>query len=109
MCIQVPERGGRELLRLAPRLADQPNIGRAFLQSIVWRDVTAFSDDTLAVLNEVLRRATYGGDVYGTLLTVSMIPGHPFNAEFLDRQPTAARNAGSGRHSGHGILHYALQ
>ena len=85
LCIQVPERCSQELLTLAPPLGDHPNIGRAFLQSIVWRDVTAFSDDTVAVLNDVLRQATYGTDVFGTLLTVSTLPGHRLNAESLDR------------------------
>ena len=106
LCVQVPERCGQELLRLAPALQGQPNIARAFLQSIVWRDVTAFSDDTLAVLNEVLRRATYGTDVYGTLLTVSTIPSHRFNAESLDRHlrqyPMPDRDATWSRY-----LHYA--
>jgi hypothetical protein len=106
LCIQVPERCGQELLTLAPLLGDHPNIGRAFLQSIVWRDVRAFSDDTLAVLNDVLHRETYASDVFGTLLTVSTIPGHHFNAECLDRNlrqhAMPDRDAGWSRY-----LHYA--
>ena len=85
MCVQVPERTGMELVRLAPSLLDDAwRTGDAFLQSIVWRDPDAFSDDTRKVLNELIKKGAVG-DVFGALLTVATIPGHYFNADALDR------------------------
>lgn len=85
MCVQVPERTGQELVRLAPSLLDDTwRIGDAFLQSIIWRKLDAFSDDTLAVLNELIQKGEVG-DVFDAMLTVATIPGHYFNADLLDR------------------------
>ena len=84
LCIQVPELTGRELVRLAPNLLERPNTGRALRQSIVWRKLDAFSEDTWGILNECI---TYEGDFAETLdvlLTVATLENHPFNAELLD-------------------------
>ena len=84
LCIQAPELIGRELFRLAPRLLERSNLGPAFRQSIIWRKLDAFSDDTWEVLHECAR---YEGDTPETLdvlLTVATVENHPFNAEMLD-------------------------
>ena len=86
LCIQVPEHTGQELIRLAPRLQDSWGIGAAFLESVVWRSLDAFSDDTRAVLNELLEEGKIESDPLDALLTVSTVPGHPFNADYLDRR-----------------------
>lgn len=86
LCIQVPERTGRELLPLAPGLQGQWEVGRAFRQSIVWRAATAFSKETLATLNAVEASDGRRGDTFDALLTVATLPEHPYNAAFLDRQ-----------------------
>ena len=86
MCVQVPERTGQELVRLAPALLDNLwNIGEAFLQSIIWRNTDAFSDDTIAVLNELTQKGELWG-VLDTILTIATVPNHPFNADFLDKR-----------------------
>ena len=85
MCIQVPEQTGSELVRLAPRLLDDPYTGDAFLQSIVWRKLDAFSEDTRAVLNECNHDQKFWTNPLDILLTVSTVPSHPFNADFLDQ------------------------
>ena len=84
LCIRVPERTGQELVRLAPELMTEPGMDQAFEASIVWRGLDAFTDETRAVWNEGLDVEWFGSDPLGTLLTVSAVPGHPFNAEFLD-------------------------
>ena len=84
MCIQVPEQTGRELVRLAPRLLDDPYTGDAFLQSIVWRNLDAFSEDTRTVFNELIQAERFWTHPLEVVLTVSTIPDHPFNASFLD-------------------------
>ncbi|MCY4109706.1 MAG: ATP-binding protein, partial [Chloroflexi bacterium] len=85
LCIQVPERFGHELVTLAPKLLEWWGIGDAFRQSIVWRKLDAFSDETRGVLNACLRNEHDSNDTWGTLLTIATIDGHAFNAECLDR------------------------
>ncbi len=84
MCIQVPEQTGNELVRLAPKLIDSPYIGEAFLQSIVWRKLDAFSEDTRTVFNEFNRDQRFWTHSLDMLMTVSTVPSHRFNADFLD-------------------------
>ncbi len=87
LCIQIPERTGKELVRLAPGLLDHPFIGEAFLESIAWRKLDGFSEDTLTVLDELIQaREISFTDSLDTLLSVSVIPNHPFNADFLHRR-----------------------
>ena len=89
LCIQVPERTGRELMELAPELKGHPNIGVCFRQSIVWRRTDAFSESTRDMFNDVTFADGYDAESelwesLETLLTVSIIPDHPFNANLLD-------------------------
>lgn len=85
LSIQIPERTGKELLRIAPKVLDDPNVGLAFLQSIVWRRLDAFSEDTHVVLNAILDDKAHLTETLDSMLTVSTIPGHSFNADNLDR------------------------
>ena len=84
LSIQVPELTGQELVKLAPRLWDDARIGQAFLESIVWRSLDAFTEETLAVFNDMVERRKFFNDPLDSLLTVSTVPGHKFNAELLD-------------------------
>ena len=84
MCVQVPERTGKEFMRLVPSLLKDYNAGQAFLQSIVWRQLDAFTDDTRAVFYELISGEDHQIEAIDTLLTVSTIPDHPANADFLD-------------------------
>ena len=85
ICIQAPERTGRELVRITPQFRDYWGIAEAFLESILWRELSAFSEETRVVLNELTTEAPFS-EPMDTLIAVSSIPGHPFNAEFLDRR-----------------------
>ena len=84
LCIQAPEQTGRELVRIAPKYWNVWGIGDAILESIVWRRLDAFTDDTKEVLQEVAARGNSFIDPRDSLLTVSTIPGHPYNALYLD-------------------------
>ena len=86
LSVQIPERTGRELVALAPKLLDHYGIGPAFRKSIVWRKPDAFSEETCEVLNNLVQYREDEIDTLDTLLTVSTIADHPFNAEFLDRR-----------------------
>ena len=52
----------------------------------MWRELTAFSEETRVVLNELVANRRLYPEPKDTLITVSAIPGHYFNAEFLDRR-----------------------
>jgi hypothetical protein len=86
MCIQVPERTGKELITLAPKITDYWGTGDAFRQSLVWRELTAFSDDTGKALNELCRNNHDLHDTLDVLLTVATLSGHLLNARFLDQR-----------------------
>ena len=86
MFIQVPERTSQELFSLMPALARSGRGVSAFLDSLVWRSSTSFSDATRTVLDDLARDlgGTLRHEVAETLLTVATIPDHPFNASYLD-------------------------
>ena len=84
LCIQMPERTGRELVRITPRFQGLWGIGEAFLESLMWRELAAFSKETRVVLNEFVASRSMYSEPKDTLITVSAIPGHFFNADFLD-------------------------
>ena len=87
LCIQIPERTGKELVKLAPGFLENPFIGEVFLESLGWRKLDAFSEDTLTVLNEFIQDGQISfTDPLDTLLSVSIIPNHPFNADFLNQR-----------------------
>ena len=85
LCIQVPERFGHELVTFAPNLLEWWGIGKPFRQSLVWRKLDAFSDETRAVLNSLVETQQDANETWDTLLTVATVEGHPLNAELLDR------------------------
>ena len=96
LSVQIPERTGQELVDLAPTLLDHYSTGHAFSESIVCRRLDAFSENTMAVLRELENRDMIW-DPLDMILTVSTVPGHRFNAEYLDRRlrsmPMADRDA----------------
>ena len=85
MCVQIPEQTGMELATLAPEVRNTFRFAEAFMQSVVWRRLDAFTDDTLAVFNEVIWNRSPSDSTLDSLLTVSTIPSHLFNSESLDR------------------------
>ena len=86
MCTQIPECTGQELISLAPKAMGRRDMGDAFRQSLVWRAPTAFSQETIKALNKLIRTKHDLDDTLDVLLTVAMLPGHPFNAQFLDQR-----------------------
>ena len=84
LCVQAPEQIGREFVRIVPQYQNVWGIGDAFLESIVWRRLDAFHDDTRQVLNETIMRGDTMLDPYDSLMGVSAVPDHPLNAKFLD-------------------------
>ena len=86
LCIQIPERTGRELFDLAPALYEQWWTGGAFRQSVVWRKPETISDTTGQMLNRFIRHDRDMDGTLNVLLTVATLEDHPLNAEFLDKR-----------------------
>ena len=86
LCVQVPEKTGQELIRLEPRALELSGIEDAYLQSLIWRGLDGFSDDSHAVLSQLTRDGDFWENPLHSLLTVSTVPGHVFNAEYLDER-----------------------
>lgn len=84
LCVQVPERSGKEMPRIAPHIFDYYMPSETYLPSIVWRKKSAFSEDTKGLLAEIFRADGDLGDLWEAMLTVATIPGHMFNADSLD-------------------------
>ena len=95
LCIQVPERTGQELITLAPQVAERWDIGAAFRHSLIWRDTSAFSQETWAILRRLDHSTHDLHETLEVLLTVVTIPDHPLNANFLDRRLRGRRYGGS--------------
>lgn len=84
--IQVAERTNTELLTFAPQLTTNWGTGHAFRQSLIWRNDAAFSEVTLNVLNDLCESDQDLHETLEVLLTVATVPGHPLNANLLDRR-----------------------
>ncbi len=86
ICIQLPEVIGKELPGVIPKkMWDRP-VRRAFLESLLWRKRSAFSDETLAYINdEVLAYSETFDAFWNVVLTLSPVPDHPLNASFLNQ------------------------
>jgi len=85
LSIQIPERTGRELMSLVHELADNEYICWAFIESVLWRDPKAISDETLDCVNHCVRHEDLHERFLNVLLTVAVDPVHPYNADFLHR------------------------
>ncbi len=81
LCVQVPERSGKELPRIAPGYYV---VSEAYLSSIIWRKKSAFSEDTKDLLEEIFHAEVDLCDLWDVMLTVTTIPDHMFNADSLD-------------------------
>lgn len=86
LCVQLPERHGLELFSLVPEALEHPSAVRVFLESLVWRATDAFTEDTQATLKALIDGPSGipTRNFFDALLTVATIPGHAFNADYLD-------------------------
>ena len=85
LCIQLPERTGREVTDLVPRLAQTEDFAEAFTQSLVWRHATTFSERTSDLVRTRLEPGRRDlSSILDALLTLATTPEHPLNARFLN-------------------------
>ena len=103
--IQYPEwYGGKELFEVADFLEDSPQKWGAWINSLIWRKPTAFSDATVKRISNFLREKVlvsvleenktcddyffypeFTYKLLDALLSVASIPEHPLNADFLHK------------------------
>lgn len=92
LSIQCPEHlKGIEFIEVLPYFDEDPYfldiMKEAFVESIIWRNPKAFSKDllnTLRIVNDHIITSTRTNDAFlNALLTISQVPTHPFNAQFL--------------------------
>ena len=83
-CIQIPERFGKEFMSIAPCILNTYAIHDVFWKSIIWRDTGAFTEETKTFFNSFGESEPTIYPQLDTLLTVSSLPDHPYNAQFLD-------------------------
>ena len=81
LSVLVPEAYSLELHQLVRATASKGVIQQAFLESLVWRDPSAFREPLLL---EYLNKIP-GDRSLPALLQVACIPGHPLNAERLHK------------------------
>ena len=86
LCIQIPERIGKEYPEIATEIADDYRVQRGFFESIIWRATSSFSDTTKDFLNKYSSMNQSNNDEsLNAILTVTTVPNHPYNADFLHR------------------------
>jgi hypothetical protein len=84
LSVQLPERLGLELAEVAPYAAAYDSVRDGFVQSVVWRRATAFTEATKAYVNEHIAPWLESDEAFlEALLTVSARAEHPYNADFL--------------------------
>ena len=84
LAIQIPELTKRELPDLIPHLATLHPVREAFIESIIWRDVSSFGRATDRYINkQVLAFRDTFRDFWNALIMLAPTPHHPFNADRL--------------------------
>lgn len=92
LSVQIPERlHGRELVDVAPYIKDSYTVQSSFVESLIWRNPSAFQIDenrapqnALRYINEVIAKSKGGHEsLLNAFLTVASVPSHPFNSNRL--------------------------
>lgn len=84
--IQIPEIKGYEFYNLIPDLKDKYPIVESFVESLLWRKVETINEDSKKYVNEHVVSYQDTHDYFReTILAVTGIPNHFFNAYFLHK------------------------
>lgn len=82
--IQLPERTGTELHHYTDHLKNSEYIIDYFLQSLVWRKLETITEDLIGFVNtKIMRYKRIYESFLDTILTVTSVPNHLFNAYSL--------------------------
>ncbi len=86
LAIQLPERFGLEIDEVLGVSVAGEVVRDSFIKSVVWRRTGAFTQATQQRVEALLR--PWNGDAFKVLdelIAITARPGHPFNADWLDR------------------------
>ena len=87
LAIQLPERINKELFELIPHLKKTYIIAESTIESLLWRKVESITDITKDYLrNYGLKYQGTFNLFWETVISVSTIPSHPFNALWLHKE-----------------------
>ncbi|OTQ56073.1 AVAST type 2 anti-phage system protein Avs2 [Gilliamella apis] len=99
LSIQLPERCGKELYELLPDFKENDYLVDAFIDSLVWRDVSTINIEKIKpfINEQILGYKNTFNDFLEMLISISGLEDHPFNANFLHswllKQPLPIRDA----------------
>jgi hypothetical protein len=86
LAIQLPERYGVEIDQVLSEYCGDVAVRDAFVKSLVWRRADAFTAATWQRVERLLQPwDSVAFTVLDELIAVIARPGHPFNADWLDR------------------------
>jgi len=80
IAIQLPERTGIEILDVGGEASS--TVSQAFLESLLWREQSHFTDRTF----ELVRGLVDGAELNDLLISISTEPTNKFNARFVHEQ-----------------------
>lgn len=84
--IQVPEKKGYEFYTLIPDLKDQYPVVETFVESLLWRKIDTINEESRKYVNEYVFSYQGTSDLFWeTILSVTGIPNHYFNAHSLHK------------------------
>ncbi|GAA0431319.1 hypothetical protein GCM10008934_21020 [Virgibacillus salarius] len=85
--IYIPERFGCEFIDFIPTETFDYDwlFEKTFSEGLLWRSPESFTERTVELLNKIPRAIGFHNDAIDILLSLSSEPGHPWNADFLDR------------------------
>ncbi len=98
LSVQLPEISGRELVEVAPQIANFQPVRMGFVAGLIWRTPRSITSKTREYINQqVVRYPDSFEALLDVFLTLAPIPGHPYNADFLHeiliKQAMAERDA----------------
>ena len=85
LSIQLPEKFGKELYELLPEFNDNHKLLKAFIESLVWRDINAIDLEKIKpFISKNVLRINNSFDLFlEAVISISGVVDHPFNASFL--------------------------
>lgn len=86
LMVQIPELSNMELTNIAPHIASFDAVREAFVKSLVWREASSFSPSTDDYVDQqVLKYRGTADDFWNSVITLSPLPEHPYNADRLHK------------------------
>ena len=86
LTIQVPEKTGKEFYEFVPHVKDSCPIIECFVQSLLWRKTETMSEKLVGYVNSTVLSYKGTHDLFwDTLLSVTSMPDHYFNAYSLHK------------------------